>query len=158
MKTFDKVLIAILAIIVLTAGLLIGRYLFPSIPEPKIEVKERIITDTVKVEKTITIFQKTKPIIIKDTTGRIQTITDSIKGTKDEVDYKIKHTVFGDKEVPSDWEIELKPLTRFIKEYVVKDSIRTVVDTKYIPVPFFANTWFYSTVLFFLISIAAIVF
>ncbi len=158
MKTFDKVLIAIFGAILLTAGLLIGRYLFPSIPEPKIEVKERIITDTVKVEKTITIFQKTKPVIVKDTAGNLQTIADSIEGTKDEVEYKIKHTLYGDKEIPSDWEINLKPMIKIVKEYVVKDSIQTIVDTRYIPKPFFADTWFYVSCILTVITIFALSF
>jgi hypothetical protein len=143
MKTLDQILLSIAGIILITAGVLIGRYLFPSIPEPKIEVKEHVIRDTVRVETPIKIFQKSKPTIIKDTTGSIQTVVDSIEGTKDQVEYKIKHTISGSKKFLSTWEIEVKPLISIIKEYVVKDSIQTVVDIRYVPEPFIMDTYFW---------------
>ena len=147
MKTFDKILIIVGIIIILIAGLCVGRYIFPLIPKPTIEVKERIVKDTITVEKTIKIFETSKPQIIRDSTQNIYSIVDSVKGTQNEVDYKIKHTTTNNNGFLSNWEINLKPLVRTIKEYVVKDSIRTIVDTKYFAKPFFMDEWFYASII-----------
>lgn len=124
-------------------------------PKPTIEIKERVVRDTVETTKTITLRQTNT--IYRDTTN-LQTISDSIKGTKDEVDYSIKHTLRFAEAILSDWQVEVKPLTKTIVEYVTKDSIRTVVDTKYITKPFFLNEWFYVSIVELVIVILAIIF
>lgn len=146
MKTFDKILIIVGVIIVLIAGLCVGRYIIPLHQKPTIETKETIVKDTVTVEKTIRIFEKSKPEIIRDTNKTICSIVDSIKGTQNEVAYKIKHTTKNLGEYFSDWEIELKPYFKTITEYITKDSIQTVVNTEYIPKPFLLDVWFYVSV------------
>jgi len=125
-------------------------------PKPQIEVKERIVYDTLKTVKTITVTKRDTITRTIRETGIAY--VDSIEGTKDEVDYKIIHSIFDFGEVLSDWQVEVKPLIKTVTQYVTKDSIRTVVDVKYIPQPFFLNPYFYSTIVMVVITALAIIF
>lgn len=142
-------------------ALIILGYLLHSafVPKPKVEIKETIKRDTIETVKTITIT-KTK-VIEKIVEPKGISFVDSIQGNKDDVDYKIIHSISEIKELGlynSDWQVEVKPLIKNIVEYVTKDSIRTVVDTKYISKPLILNEWFYISIIELIIITLAIIF
>ncbi len=115
------------------------------IPKPKTEIKEVVRYDTLTTTKVIKLTE-TKYInrpVIKDST---RIYADSILGTKNEVDYKIKHTVQDSGKVLSFWEVKLEPKLKTIIQYVTKDSIRTVTETQFVGKPFFLDNWFYTTI------------
>lgn len=126
-------------------------------PKPLIEVKERVSYDTVYQTKQVTIV-KTKVIekpIYRDST---RTYNDSIVGTKDEVGYQIQHTIKDSGEVVSVWKVNLEPKLKTVTQYITKDSIRTVVEAKYFPLPFFLNPYFWSSLILVVITALAIIF
>lgn len=138
---------------ILIVGFFLGWFVKPS-HKPSVEIQERIVRDTLEVEKPIYIQTQSEPTIIyKDT---VQTIIDSTSGTKDKVDYSVKYSLkLGEK---SNWDISLKPLITTITEYVTKDSIQTVVNTEYLATPFFLNTYFYTSIVLLLTTILGILF
>jgi len=125
-------------------------------PQPKLEIKEKIIYDTVSTVKKV-YFTKTDTLT-KIVSNGFTTYTDSISGQQQEVDYKIKHTLQNDKEVVSFWEVNIEPRLTTITITVTKDSIRTIVDTKYIQTPFFLNQWFFISLVSWIITVLAIIF
>lgn len=125
-------------------------------PKPTSEVREVVVRDTVETLKTITVTKRDTITRTIRETGI--SYVDSIEGSKDEVDYKIIHSITDIGEVLSDWQVEVKPLTKTIVEYVTKDSIRTVVEVKYFQTPFFMNTYFYTTIAMVIITVLAIIF
>lgn len=138
-------------------GLIVLGWLLNSVPKPSIEVKERVIYDTVFQTKKIT-FTEVKSDTISRITDRKFVYADSIVGTKDDVDYQIKHTVQNDSQVLSLWKVNLEPKLKTITQYITKDSIRTIVDTKFIPQPFFLQTWFYISIVELAVIVLAIIF
>jgi len=126
------------------------------IPKPTIEVKERIVYDTVRTTKTITI-RNTKTDTIRITEKGF-TYTDSLVGSKNEVSYNIQHSITKDKEILSDWKVTLEPQLKTVTQYVTKDSIRTVIQDKYLPLPFFLNTFAYISIIELAIIVLAIIF
>ena len=127
------------------------------IPKPKIEIKERVVYDTVYTTKTIT-FTKVKKDTIRLTEPEQFFYADSILGTKNEVGYNIKHTIKGNKEILSSWNVKLEPKTKIITQYVTKDSIRTISNDIYISKPFFLDHWFWINMIAFGIIILQIIF
>lgn len=125
-------------------------------PKPSTSVIETIVRDTVKVERPIYIQTTSKPTIVYQDTG-IQALSDSVAGNENEVDYKIKYS-YWQTEGQGNWDIQLKPLIKTIREYVTKDSIQTVVQTKYIQTPFFMQTWFYISIIELVVVVLAIIF
>lgn len=124
-------------------------------PKPKTTIKEVVQHDTITIKDTIKFVQESKPTIIHDTTG-IQTISDSIKGTKNEVEYKIQYQYR--KDTTSLWQVELKPLVKTITEYITSDTTKVVSEVKYIPKPFFADTYFYTTIVAVVLLLFAIIY
>lgn len=142
-------------LIILIVGFFLGWFVKPS-HKPSVEIKERIVTDTLEVEKPIYIHTQSEPTIVYKDTTTIQAIYDSTSGTKDKVDYQIKYSLrLGEK---SNWDISLKPLITTITEYVTKDSIQTVVNTEYLSKPFFLDHWFYVSLILFVTTILGILF
>ena len=152
--TWQKLLSYVITLIVgvILGWLLISRFT----PKPTTEVREVVVRDTIETLKTITVTKRDTITRTIRETGIAY--VDSIAGSKDEVDYKIIHSITDIGEVLSDWQVEVKPLTKTIVEYVTKDSIRTVVDTRYIQAPFFVNTYFYTTIAMVIITVLAIIF
>lgn len=125
-------------------------------PKPETEVREVVVRDTLETIRTITVAKT--DTITKTITETGFAYVDSIKGSKDEVDYKIIHSITDIGIVLSDWRVEVKPLTKTIVEYVTKDSIRTVVNTQYLSKPFFLESWFYIALVELAVVIVAIIF
>ena len=152
--TWQKVIVYVLG----GVALIVLGYLLHSAftPKPTTEVREVVVRDTIETLKTITVTKRDTITRTIRETGIAY--VDSIAGSKDEVDYKIIHSITDIGEVLSDWQVEVKPLTKTIVEYVTKDSIRTVVDTRYIQAPFFVNTYFYTTIAMVIITVLAIIF
>lgn len=152
--TWQKLLSYVITLIV---GVILGWLLISHFtPKPTTEVREVVVRDTIETVRTISVTKRDTITRTIRETGIAY--VDSIKGTKDEVDYKIIHSITDIGEVLSDWQVEVKPLTKTIVEYVTKDSIRTVVDTRYIQAPFFVNTYFYTTIAMVIITVLAIIF
>ena len=152
--TWQKLLSYVITLIV---GVILGWLLISHFtPKPTTEVREVVVRDTIETLKTITVTKRDTITRTIRETGIAY--VDSIAGSKDEVDYKIIHSITDIGEVLSDWQVEVKPLTKTIVEYVTKDSIRTVVDTRYIQAPFFVNTYFYTTIAMVIITVLAIIF
>lgn len=155
--TWQKVILYVLGGIAL---IILGWLLHSAFtPKPKVEIKETIKRDTIETVKTITIT-KTK-VIEKIVEPKGISFVDSIQGNKDDVDYKIIHSISEIKELGlynSDWQVEVKPLIKNIVEYVTKDSIRTVVNTQYLTKPFFLDHWFYIALVELAVVIVAIIF
>ena len=152
--TWQKLLSYVITLIV---GVILGWLLISHFtPKPTTEVREVVVRDTIETLKTITVTKRDTITRTIRETGIAY--VDSIAGSKDEVDYKIIHSITDIGEVLSDWQVEVKPLTKTIVEYVTKDSIRTVVDVKYFQTPFFMNTYFYTTIAMVIITVLAIIF
>ena len=152
--TWQKLLSYVITLIV---GVILGWLLISHFtPKPTTEVREVVVRDTIETLKTITVTKRDTITRTIRETGIAY--VDSIAGSKDEVDYKIIHSITDVGEVLSDWQVEVKPLTKTIVEYVTKDSIRTFVDTRYIQAPFFVNTYFYTTIAMVIITVLAIIF
>lgn len=149
----------IIAVILIAVGGVIGWLVKPSGKPQSVNVKEVIVRDTIEVEKVIKVTEQTIPnveyITIRDTI-KISALTDSTKGRKNDVEYKIDYSYEMDK--PSIWEIDLKALTQNIREFVTKDSIQTVVKTEYFSRPFFLDPYFYGMVAEFFLLIVTIIF
>ena len=126
------------------------------IPKPTTTVETKIVTDTITTVKKI-YFTKTDTIT-KVISNGITTYADSIHGQQQEVDYKIKHSIRLDKETVSDWQVNLEPRLKTIVQYVTKDSVRTIVEAKYISLRFFLNPYFWSTIISVVFTALAIIF
>ena len=125
------------------------------IPKPTIVIKETVRYDTLTTTKTIS-FTKVR----KDTI-RIPlafTYADSIMGDTNQVKYDIKHTIQNDKEILTSWKVNLEPRFTEIIKYITKDSVRTIIEAKYISLPFFLNTYFWSSIILVVITTLAIIF
>jgi len=131
--------------------------------KPKTEIKEKIIIDTLYAERN---FEKSK---IAGKPKKVEAITDSgtVRTYKDTLEVneaegfflKVTHTtVDSNNSIDSYWDYSYKAVEKIVKEYVTKDSIRTIVDTKYLTKPFFMNEWFYISVVGFILTIIAIIF
>ena len=152
--TWQKVIVYVLG----GVALIVLGYLLHSAftPKPTTEVREVVVRDTIETLKTITVTKRDTITRTIRETGIAY--VDSIKGTKDEVDYKIIHSITDIGIVLSDWQVEVKPLVKNIVEYVTKDSIRTVVNTQYLVKPFFLDHWFYVALVELVVVVLAIIF
>lgn len=90
-------------------------------------------------------------------------ITDSISGIKTDtsgssVEYDIKHTIKADPNKPDSLVSNWEPSFLFkLKEQIRTEKI-TITDTKYIPTPFFADGWFYTSLVAVGLLVLAIIF
>ena len=151
---WQKVVLYVLgAIALISLGYLLRSV---TIPKPSTIVETKIVTDTTTTVKKI-YFTKTRTDTIRIAKEKF-TYADSLMGTKDEVDYKIKHSIQSDKEILNFWEVDLEPRLKTIIQYVTKDSVRTIVEAKYISTPFFMQTWFWIALLELPLIIIAIIF
>ena len=128
--------------------------------QPSTTVTEVIRYDTTFVSSAPVIIKETKFIekpVLKDST---RTYYDNITGQEDSTFYNIQHWITdGDgQKVASDWIVNVDPKYRIIKEYVTRDSVRTVVETKYSALPFFLNPYFWSSLVLVVITALAIIF
>lgn len=129
------------------------------IPKPTSTVETTVIHDT-------TYAKPKPPITIHDTTYATRdktTITTSTSGTEQGASYKIEVAISEVDKVlekyPADWKVDLLlPPPKIIKETVVRDSIRTLTETKFISKPFFLNEWFYVSLFGSVIAILIIIF
>ena len=159
--TWQKLLSYVITLIV---GVILGWLLISHFtPKPTTEVREVVVRDTTYVEKIIKDSKEntnpTKVETIVD--GReVRTYTDTLAGKEEGLEFKVSHTVVDDpaSSVKTFWDYEFKQTEKIVKEYITKDSIRTVVDTRYIQAPFFINTYFYTTIAMVIITVLAIIF
>ncbi|MCL4419951.1 hypothetical protein M1146_07730 [Patescibacteria group bacterium] len=141
---------------ILILGAVIG-WLLHNPSKPSSEVHEVIKYETIAKTDTVTI-SKTRIIEKPIFTNSVFNIADSLVGDTNKVAYKVFHSVKGDSPIVSSWRIDLKPRTETIIKFITKDSIRTVVNTKYLPKPFFIDEWFYVAIVELAIVIIAIIF
>ena len=116
------------------------------VPKPTTVVKETVRYDTLYQTKTVTV-KETKFIdkpILKDS---VRTYYDQTAGEQDSVFYNIQHwlTDGDNQKMKSDWIVNIAPHYSVIKEYITKDSVRTVVESKFVSLPFFLNPYFWSS-------------
>lgn len=130
------------------------------IPKPTSIVTETVKYDTTYVTKQVKVTETKvieRPIYIDSS----KIYADSISGIKDETTFFVKHIILDDPnaEKPiSWWKLDIEPKIRTIKEYITRDSIRTVYEAKYLPTPFFLNTWFYISVALTVLTTLSIIF
>ena len=152
--TWQKLLSYVITLIV---GVILGWLLISHFtPKPTTEVREVVVRDTIETVRTISVTKRDTITRTIRETGIAY--VDSIAGSKDEVDYKIIHSISDFGIVLSDWQVEVKPLVKNIVEYVTKDSIRTVVNTQYLVKPFFLDHWFYVALVELVVVVLAIIF
>lgn len=122
----------------------------------KVEVRETVKYDTVTAIKKVFInrFLETK------TAGdSIHTYTDTIVGDTLDTKYNIQHTISdSQKTIRSWWKVNIEPHLTTIIKTITKDSIQTKINNIYIPKPFLMNSWFYVSLISWVIAILAIVF
>jgi hypothetical protein len=125
-------------------------------PEGKVEVRETIKFDTVSVIKRIYVNR----LVEVETKGdSIKSYSDKIVGDTLDTKYEIFHSVIdSQKTIRSWWKVNIEPRFRTITKVVTRDSIQTKIDTKYLPVPWFLNNYFYVSITTTLIAILAIIF
>lgn len=90
----------------------------------------------------------------------IETEIDKLEGEEPGLNFSITHTrtKFPGKEVKTFWDYTFKQTEKIIKEYITKDSLRTVIVPEYISKPFFLDPWFYTSIAFLLTTILGILF
>ena len=149
----------LIAYVLGAVGLMVLGWLLHStfIPKPSTTVETKIVTDTVYTTKRIRVVE-TKIIEKPIYRDSIRTYADSIRGEKNEVAYNIFHSIHENKEVVSSWRVDLEPRLKTIIQYVTKDSVRTIIEAKYFPTPFFLNSWFYVSIVSMIITVLAIIF
>ena len=154
----------IFALIFFLFGWFVKQGMQPDQPA-KIEITERVVIDTLYIEKEIHITDtKTIVKIERDTvfannekyTQKIY--TDSLEGNEQEVSYKISHTIIDSDSIYSFWDVDIKPLEKRIVEFVSRDSTITMVEYEYVTPPFFLNNWFYVSMISWAITMLAIIF
>lgn len=127
------------------------------VPKPTTEIKESVRYDTVYSTKQVRVVE-TKVIEKPIYRDSARTYADSIKGEKNEVAYNISHSISDNKEVVSSWQVNLEPKLKTVIQYVTKDSVRTIVEAKYVSLPFFLNPYFWSSIVLVVITALAIIF
>ena len=121
-----------------------------------IEVKEVIKYDTVQTIRKIFINRYVQVETKRDS---IKSYSDSISGDTLETKYDILHTVLDSfKTIHSLWKVHIEPRFRTITKTVTKDSIQTKINNVYLTKPFFLDTYFWSTVTLFVITVLMIIF
>jgi len=153
-----------LLLIVILASLLVGGVLGFLIkagltPQTKYltpEIKTELVIKKVPVRVVETKYLE-KEKLIADTIYKtpVFAITDSLKGNKDSIEYKVVHSIDGKNDsMKSRWDISV---TSLLKEFTKE---KLIVELKEVPVekPFFTDGWFWSSFAAFTLLVLAIIF
>lgn len=147
----------ILVVVVLTyiGVFFLGRNSIKS-PEGKIEIRETVKLDTVTAIRKIYV---NRYIETESKGDSIKSYSDSIVGDTLDTKYNIQHTISdSQKTIRSWWKVNIEPHLTTIIKTITKDSIQTKINNIYIPKPFLMNSWFYVSLISWVIAILAIVF
>ncbi len=153
-----------LLLMVISASLLVGGVIGFAIkaaltPQTKVytpEIKTELVIKKVPVRVVETKYLD-KLKVKTDTIFKIPefTITDSLKGNKDSIEFKVIHSIDNNYDsVKSRWNISVNSLLKeFIKE-------KLIVELKEIPVskPFFTDGWFWSSFVAISLLVLSIIF
>ncbi len=125
-------------------------------PEGKIEIRETVKLDTVTAIRKIYV---NRYIETESKGDSIKSYSDSIVGDTLDTKYNIQHTISdSQKTIRSWWKVNIEPHLTTIIKTITKDSIQTKINNIYIPKPFLMNSWFYVSLISWVIAILAIVF
>ena len=150
MKTFDKVLLIIGAVLIFIAGFAISRW--TASPCPEYTVKDSLVTQTIETKPLEPIKKESKKvfhitnkindsIVIEDSTGRYEA--------------KQSTEIRGDS-VHNKLELTVKPVQFIVKQFTLREITKTVIE--YLPEPFYSNTYFWLWIFQTVLTVLAIVF
>jgi len=155
-KNILMVVIAIVLVIATYVGVFVlGRNSIKA-PVGKIEVKEVIRYDTVQTIKRIYI---NRLVEAKTKGDSIKTYEDRIVGDTLETKYDIFHSVSdSQKTIRSWWKVNIEPHISTIIKTITRDSIQTKINNVYLTKPFLMDSWFYVSLISWLVTALAIIF
>lgn len=140
----NKLLLGVIAAAFIAGGICGGalKSLF-SVKSPAQIIETRIDTVVRKIPVKIREIKYLTPVITPADTVYIParfTLSDSIRGTKDDVEYSISHKMEDAVDsVKSIWDISLFPL---VKEFA-REKIITELREVEVPLPFYRDGWFW---------------
>ncbi len=125
-------------------------------PVGSVVERETIKYDTVQTIKRIYVnrFVETK------TKGdSIKTYEDRIMGDTLETKYDIFHSVSdSQKTIRSWWKVNIEPRFRTVIKTITRDSIQTKINNIYLTKPFLMDSWFYISLISWIVTALAIIF
>ncbi len=125
-------------------------------PTATVQVKEVVKYDTVRAIRKIYV---NRYIETESKGDSIKSYSDSVVGDTLEVKYSIQHSVSdSQKVVRSWWKVNIEPHLTTIIKTVTRDSIQTKITNVYIPKPFLLDSWFYVSLISWIVTALAIIF
>jgi len=124
--------------------------------EPKIEIRETVKYDTLTAIRKVYI---NRYIESQSKGDSIKSYSDSIVGDTNQVKFDITHSVTdSQKVIRSWWKVNIEPHISTIIKTITRDSIQTKINNVYLTKPFFMDSWFYVSLISWVVTALAIIF
>jgi len=125
-------------------------------PTGKVEIRETVKYDTVQTIKKLYI---NRYIESQSKGDSIKSYSDSIVGDTNQVKFDIFHSVQdSQKTIRSWWKVNIEPHISTIIKTITRDSIQTKINNVYLTKPFLMDSWFYVSLISWLVTALAIIF